>query len=389
MLSNKIFYGRHSINNDDKTSVLKVLKSNYLTQGPEVKIFEEKVKKKIGAKYAIATNSATSALHLACLAVGIKKNDIVWVASNGFVATSNCALYCNAKIKFIDIDANTGNISLKKLEDQLNKVKKKYLPKVLITVHFAGQPPEQDLIYKLSKKFNFKIIEDASHSLGAKYKNNNVGNCKWSDISVFSFHPVKIITTGEGGMCLTNNKRYARIIELLRTHGINRNLNAANKKQIPWGYQQESLGYNYRMSDIHASLGTSQLNRLNKFLNKRRLIARNYDIFFNKIKFFQPLKINNLALSSYHLYLVKFSKKNFQKKFFYFMKRKNIFLNIHYIPINIHPFYKKLKVKKNDIINWINFSRQTISLPIFYDLKLSTQKKILSFIKQFITINKL
>lgn len=389
MATKPVFYGRHFIDKEDENSVLKVLRSDFITQGPKVDEFEEKVKKRVGAKYAVATNSATSALHLACLALGIKKNNIVWVAANGFVATSNCALYCFAKIKFIDIDPETGNISLEKLQEKLKKTRKKNIPKVLITVHFSGQPPQQDIIYKLSKKYNFKIIEDASHSLGAKYKNINVGSCKWSNITVFSFHPIKTITTGEGGMCLTNNLRYFKNIKLLRSHGINKNLNFKIKKKTPWLYQQECLGYNYRMSDIHASLGISQLNKLDKFVNKRRFIAKNYDNFFNNIKFFRPLKINSFVNSSYHLYVVKFLKKEFQKKFFDFMRKKNFFLMVHYISIDNHPFYNNIGVKKKNIENWINFSKRSISLPIFYNMTINVQKKIFSHIKEFIKKNQL
>lgn len=384
MSSKIISYGRHSVNNDDIKSVLTVLRSNFLTQGPEVSKFENRTKKIVGSKYSVAVNSATSALHLACLSLGIKPNDIVWISANGFVATSNCALYCNAKIKFIDVDPSTGNISIDKLKENLTKTKKKFLPKLLITVHFGGQPPQQDLIFKLSKKYKFKIIEDASHSLGATYKDERVGSCKWSDITVFSFHPVKIVTSAEGGMCLTNNKKYHNIIKLLRTHGINKKIQSNLKKKVPWLYQQTMLGFNYRMSDIHASLGNSQIKRLSKFIKKRRLLADRYDNFFALNTSFKPLKILKNAKSSFHLYVLKLKNSKQQKNFFEYMKKNKYQLNIHYLSINNHPYYKKFKIKKNDISNWIKLSKQMISIPLFYEFTFLQQKKFLLLINKFI-----
>ena len=389
MSSKVINYGRHSINKNDIASVLKTLKSDFLTQGPEVKKFEENVKRKVGAAYALAVNSATSALHLSCLALGIKKNDIVWISANGFVATSNCALYCQAKINFIDVDKNTGNISLEILKKKLETTKKKYLPKVLITVHFGGQPTQQDQIYKLSKKYGFKILEDASHSIGATYKNYKSGNCRWSDITVFSFHPVKIITTAEGGMCLTNNQKYYKKITLLRTHGINKDISPKLKKLSPWLYQQIHLGFNYRMSDIHASLGNSQIKRLDKFIEKRKLIAKKYDNFFSNIKSFEQLTILNEASSSYHLYVVKLKNTIIRRNFYNFMKKNKVNLNIHYTSIEQHPYYKNLNIKKSDISNWIDISARMISLPIFFDLSNVKQKKVILLIKKFIKQNNL
>ncbi len=389
MSSKVISYGRHSINKKDLKSVLKTLKSDFITQGPEVKKFEYNVKKKVGVSYALAVNSATSALHLSCVALGITNNDIVWISANGFVATSNCALYCGAKINFIDVDKHTGNISLKILKKKLEKTKKKNIPKVLITVHFGGQPTQQDEIFKLSRKYGFKILEDASHSLGAKYKNQKSGNCKWSDIAVFSFHPVKIITTGEGGMCLTNNQKYFKKINILRTHGINRNITPKLLRKNPWLYKQVLLGFNYRMSDIHASLGNSQIKRLDKFIQKRKLIAKRYDKFFNKIKSFEPLTIINKANSSYHLYVVKLKNTILRRNFFIFMKKNKVNLNIHYVSIDNHPFYKDLNIKKVDISNWIEISNKMISLPIFFDLTTVEQKKIFLLINKFIKQNNL
>ena len=292
-------YSRQSIQKKDINSVIQVLKSNFLTQGPKVEQFEKSIRKITKAKYSVAVNSATSALHLACISLGLKKNEYLWTVPNTFVASANCALHCGAKVDFVDIDSNTLNISLEKLEIKLKNTIKKKLPKILVTVHFAGLPTMQDEIFKLSKKYKFKIIEDASHSIGAKYKSEPVGSCKWSDITIFSFHPVKIITTGEGGMLLTNKKYVAEKSRILRTHGI------IKSKNNDWYYEQRYLGYNYRMSDIHASLGISQVRRLKKFISKRNEIAALYKRELSNLPLdFQQIDKN--AISSYHLFVIKF-----------------------------------------------------------------------------------
>ena len=305
---NKIIsYGRQYLDKKDINSVNQILKSNFLTQGPTVEKFENNLKKKTSAKYAVSTNSATSCLMLACRALGLKKNDLVWTSPNTFVSTANSALHCGAKVDFVDIDLETGNMSILFLKKKLLEAKNKnQLPKLLIPVHFAGQPTDQKEIWKLSKKYNFKILEDASHSIGAKHHHEIVGSCKWSDIVVMSFHPVKPITTGEGGVALTNKKKLAQKMKMLRTHGIEKNLSKKIKHKIgDWYYEQRDLGFNFRLSDIHASLGISQLKKLKYFIKERNKIARRYDQIFKDNKNILPLKIKNYNYSSYHLYVIR------------------------------------------------------------------------------------
>ena len=267
-------YSRQSISKKDILEVNKVLRSDFLTQGRKVGEFEKLVSKISKAKFGVAANSASSALHLGCLALGLKKNDIVWTVPNTFVASANCAINCGASIDFVDIDKDTWNISLEELKKKLVKAKKKKkLPKLIIPVHFAGQTSEQKKIWELSKKYNFKILEDASHSIGASHKKEVSGSCKWSDITVFSFHPVKIVTTGEGGMALTNNPYYAKKMRMYRTNGITqKNFLFKNNKNKPWYYEHQITGYNYRMNDISAALGISQVKRIKKFVNSYRKI---------------------------------------------------------------------------------------------------------------------
>jgi len=343
-----IFYGRQYIDNKDIKSVNKILKSQFLTQGPCVEKFENDLKKKTSSKYAILANSATSCLILACRALELKKNDLVWTSPNTFVSTSNSALHCGAKVDLVDIDIETGNISIKSLKEKLLKAKQKnQLPKLLIPVHFAGQPTEQKEIWKLSKKYNFKILEDASHSLGAKHYQENVGSCKWSHIVVMSFHPVKPITTGEGGVALTNMKKLAQKMQLLRTHGVQKNLPIKVKSQIgDWYYDLKELGFNFRLSDIHASLGISQLKKLNYFVNERNKIAKIYDTILKDNQNIVPLKKMRHNHSSYHLYVIRIisNKLNIRNRLIKFLKTKNIFLNVHYIPVYYHTYYKKFKI---------------------------------------------
>ena len=271
-------YNRQHIDTSDIKLVNKVLKSNLITQGPNVGKFEKAIAKRVKSKYAVASNSATSSLHLACMAIGLKKGDWLWTSPNSFVASSNCGLLCGAKIDFIDINPRTYNLDVDRLEKKLVKAKKsKKLPKVVVPVHFAGLPCEMKKIFELSKKYKFKIIEDASHALGAKYNSEDIGNCKYSDIAVFSFHPIKMITTIEGGVATTNNQKYADQMSKLRTHGIvKEKFKMKRKKEGNWYYEQNDLGLNYRMNDVQAALGLSQLKKLNKFLKKRREIAKLY-----------------------------------------------------------------------------------------------------------------
>ena len=377
----KINYSKQNISKDDIKSVIKVLKSNFLTQGPSVKLFEKKVKEIVSAKYAYAVNSATSGLHVACMSIGISKNDVVWTSPNSFVASSNCALYCGAKIDFVDIDLRNYNLCPLKLENKLRSTKKKNLPKAIVLVHFAGHANDLTRIKRLSQKYNFKIIEDASHALGAKYKNGYIGNCEFSDVCVFSFHPVKSITTGEGGLITTNSKKISDKINLFRNHGINKNKKILiDKTKKINHYEQIELGFNYRMNDIEAALGISQANRLKKFIYKRISLAKIYDKELTGLPIQKPIFTKN---SSWHLYVILLKNNNTRQKLFEFLKKNNINCQIHYIPIHIHPFYKKIGFKKNDFPNSVDYYERCLSLPIFFDLKYSAQKKIISLIRKF------
>lgn len=377
-------YSRQNVTSEDIKEVNKVLRSNFLTQGPTVSIFEKKITEFVSAKYGVATNSATSALHIACLALGLSKKDYLWTTAISFVASANCGLYCNAKVKFIDIDTNTFNISIKELEKNLVKAKKnKKLPKIIVPVHLAGNPVDQEKIFKLSKKYGFKIIEDASHALGAFRNNEPVGSCKWAHITVFSFHPVKIITTGEGGIAVTNNKSLSRKMKMFSEHGITK-VSSEFKNKMPgyWYYEQQELGYNYRMSDIHAALGISQLKRLTEDNKKRNKIAKKYIEDLKSL----PIKFQNIPkenVSSYHLLIIWINdgaKNNKHKKLFQALRDNNILVNIHYIPIYKHPYHSK-KINKNNFPISEEYYKSAISIPLFPQLKSFQQKKVIKIIK--------
>ncbi len=379
-------YSRQSINNSDLKSVTKVLKSNFLTQGSKVSEFENKISKYVNSRYAVAVNSATSALHLACLAVGLKKGDWLWTSPNSFVASSNCGLYCNAKVDFIDISLDTYNICVDKLEKKLIIAKKLgRLPKVIIPVHFAGLPCDVKKIRKLSKKYNFKIIEDASHALGAKTRFNKVGDCKFSDITVFSFHPVKMITTAEGGVATTNNKFYADKMSMLRTHGIKHQNLKNKKKNKPWYFEQIYLGLNYRMNDIEAALGISQLKRLNKFIQKRNMISKIYNKKLKDLPLILPL-VFKLNFHTFHLYVIRVDTKKTdmtQKKLYKYLIKNKIKANVHYIPIYTHPFYRKLGFKAKNYPNTNKYYNTALSIPVFPDLKKNNQMRIIKLLFKF------
>jgi UDP-4-amino-4,6-dideoxy-N-acetyl-beta-L-altrosamine transaminase len=333
-----------------------------------------------GAKYATAVNSATSALHIACLALGIGKDDLVWTSPNSFVASANCAVYCGAKIDFVDIDPRTYNLSAEKLEEKLINAKKiGKLPKLVIPVHFSGQPCDMEKIFSLSQEYGFKIIEDASHAIGAKYKNEPVGNCKYSDITVFSFHPVKIITTGEGGMTLTNDKELQIKLYRLRSHGIVRDSREmTHPPDGPWYYQQIELGYNYRLTDIQAALGLSQLNRLDQFIKRRHEIANIYKNLLIDKSIVLPYQ-NPENYSSFHLFVIRIKTKEFKishKQAFEQLRNSGILVNLHYIPIYRQPFYSKFGFKLSDFPETEAYYSEAISLPMYPGLTETEVKEV-------------
>ena len=377
-------YNKQKIFSDDILAVKKVLRSDFITQGPIVNKFEKSVSRYVNVKYACATNSATSALHIACLSLDLKSNDELWTVPNSFVASSNCGLYCGAKIDFVDINKEHFNINLKQLE---NKLKKK-VPKVLVTVHLGGQPCEQEKVWKLAKKYKFKVIEDASHSLGASRKGERVGSCKWSDVSVFSFHPVKMITTGEGGMALTNNKKIFEKMKMFLNHGITREKRKLNKKNLGfWHYEQHYLGFNYRMNEISAALGLSQLKKLNMIINKRNKLANNYKRLIKDLplNFQKVIKFNK---SSYHLFIVVIDGKKIKKNYnniFNKLRKNGLLVNLHYSPIHLQPYYKKLGFKVGDFPVSESYGKSALSLPLYYDLTLEDQKKIVKTLSKVIS----
>ena len=379
-------YSTQTISKKDIISVNKILKSEFLTQGPKTPEFENKIKILVGSKYVLATNSASSALLLACKVLSLKSGDLFWTAPNSFVATANCGVLCGLKIDFLDIDPDTWNISIEKLEKKLKIAKKKKrLPKLIIIVHLGGLPANPIKLNNLSKKYKFKIIEDASHSLGGKYYSKNVGCSKWSDITIFSFHPVKIITTGEGGCCTTNKKKYYEKLKALRNNGIIKERKNFKFKNLgPWYYEQHSLGYNFRMNDIQSALGISQLKNLNIFVKKRNKIAKFY---CNQLKNL-PIKFQKIEknfYSTYHLFIIKLDVKYkyLHKKFFNYLRSKNMYVNLHYLPIHLQPFYRKFGFKKNQFPVAEEYSETAISIPIYPNLKKKEQIKIINYIKLF------
>ena len=376
-------YGKQDITQGDIDAVVNVLKSDFLTQGPCVPKFEEEVSKYCGAKYAVAVTSATSALHLACLSLGLGKDDWLWTSPVTFVASANCGVYCGAKVDFVDIDPDTYNLCPKALKNKLVQAKELgKLPKVVVPVHLCGQPCDMKAIYALSEEYGFKIIEDASHAIGGKYLNEQIGNCKYSDITVFSFHPVKIITTGEGGISLTNNSKLAERMSLLRSHGITRDSNQMNKKSDGgWYYQQIELGFNYRMTDIQAALGISQLEKLDLYVASRHALATRYHELLKDLPVITPYQ-NNDGYSSYHLYVIRLENRNKHKRVFEYLRNHGIGVNLHYIPIYHHPYYKAMGFEELYCKEAENYYSEAISLPMYATLSEEEQNKVVSVLHE-------
>ena len=370
---NFIPYGRQNITAEDINAVVEVLESDFLTQGPKVPEFEEAIKTQCNVKFAFAMNSATSALHAACLALGVGKGDLVWTTPITFVASANCALYCGASIDFVDIDPKTYNLSTQALKDKLQTAKAKgQLPKVVIPVHLCGQPCDMEGIYDLSKEYGFSIIEDASHAIGGKYKDEPIGNCQYSDITIFSFHPVKIITTAEGGVATTNSEDLAQKLDLLRSHGITRDPELmTHEPDGPWYYQQVDLGFNYRMTELQAALGISQIKRLNDINESRHRIANRYNDKLANFSVIVPYQIQE-GHSGLHLYVIRLKLdeiKTTHLDVFNSLRASNIGVNLHYIPVHLQPYYQNnFGFKMGDFPQAEQYYKEAISLPLYPDL---------------------
>ena len=376
-------YGKQDISEEDIKAVLDTLRSDFITQGPRLVEFEEKLSEITNAEYTTAVNSATSALHIACLSLGLKEGDYLWTSPNSFVASSNCALYCNAKVDFIDIDKSTYNISITALEEKLKKAKvENCLPKIVVPVHFSGASCDMQKIKQLSNQYGFKIIEDASHSIGATHKDSPVGSCEFSDITVFSFHPVKIITTGEGGAATTNDLEIYKKLCKFRTHGITKEQEEyIGSFSGPWKYEQHELGFNYRLTDLQANLGISQLNRLEQFIKRRREIAQEYFDILEEISEISLPDRSQLTTSSWHLFVIQLNESKIREQVFCYLRENGIGVNVHYIPIHLQPFYQSLGFKNGDFPCSEDYYSRAITLPLFpllksKDLRLIKEKLI-------------
>jgi len=379
-------YGKQSINQSDIDSVVSVLQSDFLTQGLQTPLFEKTVSNYCGSKYGVAVNSATSALHIACLALGLGKGDYLWTSPNTFVASANCGLYCGAKIDFIDIDLKTYNLSIEELEEKLIQAKKdNKLPKIIIPVHFAGQSCDMRKIHSLSQEYGFNIIEDASHAIGGRYLDKPIGGCQYSDITVFSFHPVKIITTAEGGLATTNNKELLTRMQLYRSHGVTRDPKLITKEiEGSWYYQQVALGFNYRMTELQAALGVSQMGRLDEFVAIRHKLRKRYDLLLNGSQIIKPYQ-DKESYSALHLYPIQINLDEVDKnrqQVFNELRLNNIGVNVHYIPIHTQTYYSQFGFRLGDFPNSEAYYNKAISIPIHSGMSVNQQDLVINSINK-------
>lgn len=380
-------YSRQSVSEADINAVVEVLRSDFLTQGPLVPQFEKAICEYTGSEFAIAVNSGTSALHIACLSLGLGEGDTLWTTPNTFVASANAGLYCGASVDFVDIDAQSWNIDIEKLKVKLaSAAQAGKLPKILVVVHYAGLPADMKSIRALSKEYGFFVIEDACHALGATYLDQPTGHCTYSDITVFSFHPVKSITSGEGGMAVTNDEKLAMHMKLLAAHGITRDESLMNKApEGPWFYQQIVLGFNYRMSDIHAALGLSQLQRLDKFIKKRRDVFEVYSQALKNLPLQLPLSLDDRS-SAHHLYPIRLieSAKIYREQLYIHLRAKGIGVNVHYIPVHLQPYYRQMGFQEGSFPEAENFYQSVISIPCHQTLTEEDQQFVIESIKYFL-----
>ena len=378
-------YGRQDISPQDIDAVIEVLRSDWITQGPAISRFEQAVADYCGVKYAVAVTSATAALHIACLAADLGSGDILWTSPNTFVASANCGLYCGAEVDFVDIDPRTYNLSIEELERKLDLAKQQdKLPKVVVPVHFSGQSCQMDRIAKLAQDYGFQIIEDASHAIGANYRGKPVGTCAFSDMAVFSFHPVKIITTGEGGMVLTNRKDLYEKLIRLRTHGITRNPDLMQEESHGlWYYQQLELGFNYRITDIQAALGASQMARLDEFVTRRRHLAARYNELLQDLPITLPWQHPDTE-SSWHLYIIRLQLEKINKthrQVFEELRQAGIGVNLHYIPVHTQPYYQQLGFEWGDFPQSEQYYREAISISLYAGLTQEDQNRVIESLR--------
>ncbi len=382
-------YGRQDISEQDIEGIVAILRSDWLTQGPAIARFEQAVADYCGVKYAIAVSSATAALHIACLASDLDDRDLLWTSPNTFVASANCGLYCGAKVDFVDIDPHTYNLSIDELAKKLAHAKiSGCLPNVLIPVHFAGQSCEMDRIAALSRQYGFKVIEDASHAIGGQYQGKAIGCCQFSDMTVFSFHPVKIITTGEGGMILTNRQDLYEKLIRLRSHGITRDPDLIQgESHGAWYYQQLELGFNYRITDIQAALGTSQMQRLDDFVTRRRFLAQRYNRLLQDLPITLPYQHRDTE-SSWHLYVIRLNLDKINKthrQVFEELREAGIGVNLHYIPVHIQPYYQNLGFKWGDFSEAEKYYQNAISIPLYYGLTDKEQDQVITTMREILS----
>ncbi|WP_145575693.1 UDP-4-amino-4,6-dideoxy-N-acetyl-beta-L-altrosamine transaminase [Vibrio crassostreae] len=382
-------YGKQDISQQDIDSVVDVLKSDFLTQGPQVPAFEKALTEHTGAQYALAVNSATSALHIACLALGLGEGDWLWTTPVTFVASANCGLYCGAKVDFVDINSATYNMCPKKLEQKLITAKATgTLPKVVVPVHLCGQPCDMESIAKLAKEYGFKVIEDASHAIGGQYHEQPIGNCKYSDITVFSFHPVKIVTTAEGGAALTNQKELADKMALLRSHGITRDPEMMTEASHGgWYYQQVDLGFNYRMTELQAALGVTQMQRLDEFVAARHMLSKRYNQMLSELPLVLPYQLEN-TYSGLHLFVIRLKLDEISlthKQVFDALRENGIGVNLHYIPVHTQPYYQAMGFTEGEFPESERYYQEAISLPMFHGMTEEQQNTVVRVVTEILT----